>query len=133
MRCLVVEDEFTSRRILQRLLSEYGECDIAVDGDEALDAYRLALENGEPYDLVSLDIMLPGTQGQEVLTALREMEAQRGIGLGEGARVMMTTSLSDAKNVIRAFRNGCEAYLVKPVDKAKLLDVLGKLGFSIAA
>ncbi len=37
MRILIVEDDFTSRKLLQRLLSQYGECDIAVNGEEAVD------------------------------------------------------------------------------------------------
>lgn len=133
MRCLVVEDEFTSRRILQRLLSEYGECDVAISGDEAILAFGEALKSGQPYHLVCLDIMLPGMHGHEVLTALRGAENDHGVELGQGAKIMMTTSLSDAKSVMNAFRGGCEAYVVKPVTRDKVVSELVKLGFQIAA
>lgn len=132
MRCLIVEDEFTSRRILQRILSEFGHCDVAVDGEEACDAYRMAVLEGERYDVVFLDIMLPGIAGQEVLKKIRDIEAECAIDMGAGARVIMMTSLSDAGNVMRAFRSGCESYLIKPVDRGKLIDELRKLGFAAA-
>ncbi|MDD9942510.1 MAG: response regulator [Myxococcales bacterium] len=133
MRCLIVEDEFTSRRILQRILQDFGEADVAVDGGEAEDAFCLALDEKAPYDAVFLDIMLPGMDGQQVLEALRRAEAQRGYDVGTGAKVIMTTSLSDATNVMRAFRGGCESYLVKPIERDKVVEELTKLGLLNAA
>ena len=133
MRCLIVEDEFTSRRVLQRILSELGECDVAVDGVEAQEAFRMALEMEMPYDVVFLDIMLPGMQGQDVLKGIRDKENACGIELGRGARVIMTTSLNDAGNVMSAFRSGCESYLVKPIEKDKVVAELRKLGVLRAA
>ena len=44
-------------------LSKYGECDITVDGMEAVDAFMMALEDKEPYDLICLDIMMPVMDG----------------------------------------------------------------------
>lgn len=133
MHFLVVEDEFTSRRILQRILSEHGDSDVAVDGSEAQHAFAIALEEGTPYDAVFLDIMLPGMDGQEVLASLRKLEEQHGVGVGAGVKVIMTTSLSDAKNVMQAFRSGCESYLVKPIDREKVVGELVKLGVLRAA
>ena len=128
MRCLVVEDEFTSRLILQRILSTHGECHVAVDGHEAIEAFEMALEADVPYDLVLLDILLPSLDGHSVLARIRELEAARGIALGRGAKVVMISGLEDKKTVFTAFRSGCESYLVKPVNKEKVLRELSKLG-----
>ena len=128
MRCLIVEDEFTSRRILQRLLNQYGSCDVAISGDEAVVAFQESLEHQEPYDLVCLDIMLPGKTGQEVLAAIRELEEQHHVDPGDGVKVIMTTTLTDKTNVMSAFRTGCEAYLVKPLTRDKVASELSKLG-----
>ena len=133
MRCLIVEDEFTSRRILQRIMTDYGEADVAVDGGEAGDAFCLALDEGSPYDVVFLDIMLPGMNGQQVLEAIRRAESERGFEVGTGTKIIMTTSLSDATNVMRAFRGGCESYLVKPIERDKVVEALTKLGLLQAA
>ena len=64
MRCLIVEDDFISRRILQQLLSSHFECDVAVDGEEGVESFRLAHEEKKPYDRVFLDIMMPKLDGR---------------------------------------------------------------------
>ena len=71
LRILLAEDDFTSRLLLQTFLSRYGECHIAVNGREAVAAFRLALEQGQRYDLICMDIMMPEMDGGE---AVREIE-----------------------------------------------------------
>ncbi|MEI8372542.1 MAG: response regulator [Planctomycetota bacterium] len=128
MKTLIVEDDFTSRLLLQAILSPYGECHIAVNGREALQAFHLANEKGHPYDLICLDIMMPELDGHAVLNALRAAEEAKGIHFGDGAKVIMTTALADSSNVFSAFRETCDGYQFKPIDKAKLLENLASLG-----
>jgi len=130
VRILIVEDDFTSRRLLQALLTPFGAAEIAVDGEEAIRAVRFALREWRPYELVCLDIMMPKCDGQEALVAIRKLEQEAGLLDGEGAKVMMTSALSDRANILRAFRNQCETYLVKPIDKEKLLKAMQELGFA---
>lgn len=115
MKSLVVEDEFIARCILQRFLARYGECDVAVDGDEAIKAVTNAIENCAAYDLVCLDIGLPKLDGQGVLEHIRDLEVGRGIQLGQGCRVIMTTVATASDQVMGAFRGGADAYLNKPI------------------
>jgi two-component system chemotaxis response regulator CheY len=130
MKTLIVEDDFTSRLLLQAILAPYGECHIAVNGREAIQAFRLARTEEQPYDLVCLDIMMPEMDGHAVLKALRACEAAEGILVGDGAKVIMTTALTDNGNVFTAFREMCDGYLIKPIDKAKLLKDLTSLGLA---
>ena len=51
MKILLAEDDFVTRKFMVNFLSKYGECDVTVDGMEAVDAFMMALEDGEPYDL----------------------------------------------------------------------------------
>ncbi len=127
MRSLIVEDDPTSRMILERLLRPYGQADLAIDGREGIAAYKSSLELGIRYDLVCLDIMLPGIDGHSVLRALRTLESQKGIKSGEGARIIMTTALSDKQNVLTAIQQ-CDAYLTKPIDKNQLAFYLKRFG-----
>ena len=127
MKTLIVEDDFTSRLLLQELLKSYGPVHIAVNGREAIAAVRLALKAVEPYDLICLDIMLPEMDGHEVLQQIRALEEARDISLTCGAKIVMTTTLGDIKNVAAAYRELCDGYLVKPIGKAKLLDELRRL------
>lgn len=85
MRTLIIEDNFISRLILQRLLSSYGICDIAVNGKEALEAFFPGWEEEIPYDLICLDICMPEMNGQEALRAIRRFGAEHGIG-GTGGK-----------------------------------------------
>jgi len=127
MKTLIVEDDFTSRLLLQEFLKSYGPSHIAVNGNEAVEAVRLALEASERYDLICLDIMMPELDGQAALMQIRDLEKAKGIWSSSGSKVVMTTALGDMKNVARAFEGFADAYLTKPIDKTKLLDTLRQL------
>jgi len=121
LRALLVEDDFTSRLLMQTFLARYGDCHIAVNGCEAVEAYRLALEQRRRYDLICMDIMMPEMDGREAVRQIRAMEEAQGILSTYGAKIIMTTALGQVKEVIRCFRELCDAYLVKPIDLGQLL------------
>lgn len=128
MKTLVVEDDFLARALLSTLISEYGQCHIAVNGKEAIEAIERAYNEGEPYDLICLDIKMPVMDGQETLLQLRKMEEERHVSLADVTKVIMVTAVDDSKNMMKAFRQGqCEGYLTKPLDRAKLIDHLKNL------
>lgn len=124
MQILIAEDDFTSRLLLQELLKPYGTVHAAANGDEAMVALKASLDSGNLYQLVCLDIMMPGLDGQEVLAKYRKLEEEYGIPNRKAAKILMTTALNDVKNVGRAFQNMCDGYLTKPVQKEKLVKEL---------
>ncbi len=128
MKILIAEDDFASRKFMLRLLQQYGDCDVTVDGEEAIEAFQMALEDDEPYDLVCLDIMMPGVDGYEALKQIRKIEAEEQIPEDKQAKIIMTTALNDGRNVMKAFSLGCVAYAGKPIDKEKFENELRKLG-----
>lgn len=129
MRILIVEDDFISRNVLQHILSEFGQCDIAVDGREAVAAFKRSWGNSMPYDLICMDIMMPGLDGHEALGQIREFEKQMEVEGPAETKVIMTTSLNDKKNVSEAFyKGGATSYFVKPIDREKLVEELRLLG-----
>lgn len=127
MRVLVAEDDFASRKFLSRILSQYGECDITVSGTEAVDAFRMALEIDEAYDLICLDIMMPHRDGYEVLKEIRSIEKRCNIPEKDQVKIIMTTGLNEGRSVIKAFHLGCTAYAGKPIDQEKFKRILKKL------
>jgi two-component system chemotaxis response regulator CheY len=127
MKILIVEDDFASRKFMMKFLSKYGECDITVDGKEAVEAFLMAVEQGEGYDLVCLDILMPSLDGYQTLKEIKEIEKKRGVKEGKGAKIIMTTALNEGRNVRRAFDLGCVAYAGKPVNTEKFEGVLRKL------
>ncbi len=129
MRTLIVEDDFYSRKILQTILSAYGQCDVAVNGQEAVQAFQEALEEGQPYSLLCLDIMMPVMDGQQALQRIREIEDELDLRYGQEVKVLMTTALSDIKNVNQAFfKGGATSYLTKPINKKKLIQEIHDMG-----
>ncbi len=124
MKILVVEDDFTSRILLQRYLSSYGDCHIAINGLEAVNAYKKSLKENQPYDLICMDIIMPEMSGQEALKIIRDIEKSNGILSTEGIKIIMVTAVEDVKNIFTAFNELCDTYLVKPIDKKRLEDQL---------
>lgn len=122
LRSLLVEDDFASRLLLQTFLSRYGECHIAVNGREAVEAFRSAFQQGQRYDLICMDIMMPEMDGREAVRQIRGLEVAQGILSSSGVKIVMTTALEDVKEVIRCFQVLCDAYLMKPIDLSQLLD-----------
>lgn len=136
LNILVVEDDFLTRKTITGLLKRYGTCDVAIDGEEAVEAFTRALDD-RPYDLVCLDIMMPRVDGFETARRIRAAEmmaASRRLKrdapalscyVKECAVVVMTSSLEDPEHVVNAcYRCGADAYLVKPVAAETLRGLL---------
>ena len=90
---------------------------------------RLSLNEQDPYNLILLDIMRPNVDGHAALAAIRSLESGLGVAPADEAKVIMTTALSDASNVMKAFKGQCDGSLVKPIRKEPLFAELEKLGF----
>ncbi|MBN2279699.1 MAG: response regulator transcription factor [Candidatus Marinimicrobia bacterium] len=127
MKILMAEDDFTSRKILQIILEKYGDVDIAADGAEAVKAFKYAMAENEPYDFVCLDIMMPKKSGQQTLKEIRKIEKDQGILEGDGAKIIMTTAIDDSNNVMTAFREMADGYLVKPITATAINNKLREL------
>lgn len=129
MKCLIVEDDFISRRVLRELLAPYFDCDIAVDGEEGIASFKLAHEAKTPYDLICLDIMMPKVDGHAALKAIREYEKALEVPPNLEVKIIMTTALDDPKTVFETYyQGGATAYLVKPLSKQKIVRELRSLG-----
>ena len=128
MKTLIVEDELTSRVLLRELLKRFGLPHVAMNGTEAVEAVRVALAAGEPYQLICLDIEMPEMDGQEALKRIRKLEEDAGLTRDTRARVIMTTAHSDRDNVVEAIQGQCDYFLVKPIDGRALLEELKHLG-----
>jgi len=130
-KILIAEDDLISRKYLSKVLSKYGECDLVVDGMEAIEAYMLSVRENEHYDLICLDIMMPKVDGVKVLKVIRDLEEQNKVDVNDRAKIIMTTALGETEVVKTALEYGCDAYASKPINIEKLLEVMEKLGIKI--
>ncbi len=130
MKTLIVEDDFTSRFLLQGLLQSYGICHVCVNGREAIAAFAQAMKEKDPYNLICMDIMMPEMDGQAALREIRAIEKEAGVVPSAGAKIIMTTALDDKKNIMSAFREQCDIYLVKPIDRERLKESIKSLGLA---
>ena len=127
MKALIVDDELINRKFLNAIISDFGDCDQASNGNEAVAFVKNKLNKNEMYDLIFLDIMMPELDGHETLTKIRKVEEEANILIGNGSTIIMISCLEDNDNIISSFREGCEYYLVKPLLENIVLDLLREL------
>ncbi|AWB45043.1 DNA-binding response regulator [Paenibacillus sp. CAA11] len=107
-RILVVDDEERIRRLLKMYLEKEGfEIDEAEDGETAL-----KMAGGGEYDLVILDVMLPGMDGIEVCNRLRQVKS---------TPVLMLTAKGEEINRVQGFEVGADDYVVKPFSPREVI------------
>ncbi|OOM78503.1 transcriptional activator protein CzcR [Clostridium puniceum] len=131
MKILIAEDDYINRRFLFKFFSQYGDCDMVVNGEEAVSAFMFSLEEAEPYDLICLDIMMPKLDGLKALKMISSIEKDKRINQEKLSKKFLITALDNAKDVQKAFELGCEVYVTKPINTAKLIEVMRKLEFDV--
>lgn len=123
LNILIVDDLFNNRKLLRDMLKQYGQCDMVGEGAEGVEMFEGALLEGQSYNLVLLDIMMPGMNGQEVLVKMRRVEQEQGVT--QQAVIIMVTAVDSPQTVLKAFyQGGCDDYIVKPFKQDDLLDKL---------
>ncbi len=126
MKILVVDDELVSRKKMIKILSDFGQTEGVKNGKAAIAAVKTALEVWKLYNLITLDISMPDISGTEVLSAIREMEDERGLEAEEKAKILMVTSHSDIETV-KACVGKCDGYVIKPFNKEGMVEKLKRV------
>jgi two-component system chemotaxis response regulator CheY len=132
MRILVVDDDAPNRKLLTDIASKMGECEGAEGGQEALSAFKKAWEDWRPFNLIFLDVLMPDLDGWEVLLKIREIEKEKKVSEQHQVRVIMVTGVSEEETVLDCLRNGCDEFIVKPIDILLVLEKMKKLGLMIS-
>ncbi len=108
-KILLIEDEANVIHFLKRGLEEEGyDISVAMDG---ISGYEMASSHG--FDLMIIDIMLPGMNGIDICRKLRQQKITNPI--------LLLTALGSTENIVSGLDSGADDYLVKPFNFAELL------------
>ncbi len=131
MKILIVDDDPVTRGILIKQLAGLAEISEAVTGESAIASYKSGLENNDPYRIITLDIEMPDMDGFNVLDSIRSIEAEKGLDKTEKTRILMVSSHSDRKTILKCVELGCDDYITKPFQKDITIKKLKKLGLPV--
>jgi CheY-like chemotaxis protein/GGDEF domain-containing protein len=115
-RILAIDDQLYFRSLIEGLLSEEGYSVRTAGGDA--DALAL-IEREGPFDLVVMDLVMPETNGVELVATLRERHP--------GQEVIVLTGIGDVRSVVSAMKRGAADYLLKPIDRESLLQSIASV------
>lgn len=128
MNILIAEDDVIARRVLSLFLAPYGTVHAAATGNEAVTMFEQALKNEASFDLVCLDIHMPGLEGLEVLKKIRELELTQAPK--KKTPVLMLTGSSEEEEITQAHILGARGFILKPIIESDLIDHLVAIGIS---
>ena len=120
IRILVVDDNASSREILEELMESFGcEVRLAASGEEGIEEILNATRNNTPFDLVLMDWNMPGLDGLETIRQLKQKP-----GIDHLPALVMVTAYSRQDIQEEAATLGLDGFLLKPVTPSTLLDTL---------
>ena len=122
---LVAEDNEINALLMRSLLTRLGHRAIVTDnGEAALESWLASEAAGTPYDLVLMDIQMPGLDGIETTRRIRAREADRRV---RRTPILALTANTLVEDRYACFEAGMDGFLVKPLDREKLIDALTRL------
>jgi len=123
-RILIVDDNVKNLETLEHILHKYG---VSVEkrtrGEDVVPVLLENLENGTPFDLCILDVVMPGIEGCEVAGIIRKLDSPLS------SLPLLAFSSSPLKQLQRCRDNGFDGFLSKPVQQVKLLETIERLLF----
>ena len=130
MRTLILEDDPALLAILEGKLKPFGECHTVKDRDSALKAFREALNDDKPFDLVAIDMDMPETHAGRIISSIRAAEAEM---VDKPIHKACLIAISNHKNrqlITDCMVQGCNDFLTKKRLDDQLLDIVAHLGLT---
>ena len=132
MKILIVDDEEISRTILLSKIAHMGSCVAVNSAKAALAELDKAQAEKQPFDVITLDVSMPGMDGRQLLEHIRKKEAMDKIPKNDWVKILMITARMNLGTINACIKRGCNGYLTKPVTQVQLIQSLSQMGFEPA-
>lgn len=124
MQTLIIEKDADDLASIEMVLKTFGTCQAQRDVKSALTRFRDALNKGQPFNLVTVDIAMPGMQKNEIISSIRGIEEEYRVPAERKACLVVITGQYSRQLVTDCMLNGCNEFIAKPLDKQQLLGIL---------
>ena len=130
-RYLIVDDDDMGRLMLKDFLSELAQCHCAVNGREGLEFFEKALAEGNPYDLLCIDLVMPEMNGLALIRKIREIENANPVFSDMRTKIFVISASDSAwDKADLVLDNLCDDYITKPFSRSSLMVNLYKNGLA---
>ena len=118
MKILIAEDDIVSQMVLTALIPRNHSFKLVENGADAIAKFKAALDAQAPFDIVLMDLYMPEMNGLDALSAIKAMNSN--------ARIYVTSTCLEYETITSSMTvNGADGFIIKPVTKAKLQEILG--------
>jgi two-component system, chemotaxis family, chemotaxis protein CheY len=129
---LTVDDDEVTQFHVSQLLLELGRSRIAYSGEEAIARVEDSLTGGEAYDLILMDVMLPGLDGLATVRGIVTRFNEQRVPLENRPKIVMLSSVDERDTQIDAlYACGADYYLTKPLENERFIQALREMGLVI--
>jgi CheY-like chemotaxis protein len=128
MKVLIIDDDTICREKLRICMEPYATSHLTHNGFDALVLFRQALQAHEPFDLIFLDLCMPGMEGKQVLEQMRQIEKELLPPRHQSACIIMVTATAERAIVMECLERGCNDYVIKPFVPSNIQRTLKKNG-----
>lgn len=125
MDILVVDDDNSNRLLMNHILSNIAKIQLAHNGLDAVDMVEKHLKSGSSFDVIFMDVVLPDIDGFETIRRIKS--AEKSLKPNKKSKIVVLTSYDLIHSKWNAIANDCDSFLVKPVEKYKILAQIQKL------
>ncbi len=131
-RFLIADDSISVQKYLKSILSQYGTCDEALNGQQAVEMFQASVNSGSRYDLAVIDIIMPLMDGVTVLKEIIKIQDETGIQEEDRTKVIILSSLKNAEQIEEAVvtTDTGGVYITKPFDDKTFNEALINLGIA---
>lgn len=132
LNILIVDDDEITQFHASQLLLPLGRNRLACSGEDAIARVRESIESGERYDLILMDVMMPGLGGLKAVSEIVGLYNEHRVPLERRPKIVMLSSVEERETQIDAlYACGADVYLTKPLDDLVLRKALAGLGLPV--